>query len=235
MPQPLPQPLRLEDLVDHIEQRNPDGRPLDLLADSVLVSGQLNELADELIGYFVDMSRTAGASWADVGQSIGVTKQAAQKRFVRPSPRRARGLFTRFAPEARRVVVEAQETAVETGSAEIGTAHILLAVMGDEGGVGPRIISACGVTPTQVAERAREAIPQGDSPRKGHIPFSTESKKTLELALREAIRLKHDHIGSEHILLALLRNDTSEGGKILTGLGVRRDQVEECVLADSAG
>jgi ATP-dependent Clp protease ATP-binding subunit ClpC len=86
-----------------------------------------------------------------------------------------------------------------------------------------------------MAAQARSAITPGDSPRKGHIPFSADSKKALELALREAIRLKHRHIGTEHILLALLRDDTSEGGKVLTGLGVRRDQVEEYVLAESAG
>jgi hypothetical protein len=227
--------LRLEDLVDLIERRNPGARPLDLLADSVLVSGQLSELADELVGYFVDMSRTAGASWADVGLSLGVTKQAAQKRFVGASPRRRSSLFTRFAAEARQIVIKAQESARDSGSTEIGTEHVLLAMVEDEGGLGSRAIAASGVSVTEVAAQARKAISPGDSPRKGHIPFSADAKKSLELALREAIRLKHRHIGSEHILLAMLRDESSEGGKILTGSGVRRAQVEEHILADAAG
>src|SRR5256885_1329932 len=98
-------PARLDDLIDYVRARHPDGDPLERLSDAVLASEQLGELADHLIGHFVDQARKAGASWTDIGQSMGVSKQAAQKRFVtkhsdQDMPLGA-GLFGRFTTRAR--------------------------------------------------------------------------------------------------------------------------------------
>src|SRR6266508_4979924 len=75
-------PARLDDLITYVTDRRPHGAPLDQLSDAVLAAEQLVELSDHLIGHFVDQARRAGSSWAEIGQSMGVSKQAAQKRFV---------------------------------------------------------------------------------------------------------------------------------------------------------
>src|SRR4051812_24813265 len=93
-------PARLDDLIDYVKSRRPDGNALEHLTAAVLASERLGELADHLIGHFVDQARRAGASWTEIGQSMGVSKQAAQKRFVPKHPEQAgaldSGVFGRF-------------------------------------------------------------------------------------------------------------------------------------------
>jgi hypothetical protein len=216
---------QLEDLIELVEGRHPEGRPLDYLTESVLVSDHLDDLADELVGYFVGLAREAGASWTDIGGSLGVSKQAAQKRFVTVKRKKRTGLFTRFATQAREVVIRAQEHAREAGSSHVGTEHILLGLVDDEDSVAARAIVACGVALAEV----RVAVGGGEpdaTPVTGHIPFSPDAKKLLELSLREALRLGHRRIGSEDILLGMLRDGSSPGARALTGLGVKRTAVE---------
>src|SRR4029450_11766975 len=117
-------PVRLDDLIDAITKVHSDA--LDQLTDAVLAADPLGEVADHLIGHFVDQARRAGASWADIGRSMGVTKQAAQKRFVAkgdaPALDPSQG-FSRFTDRARAVVVGAQEAARAGGNETIGVAE----------------------------------------------------------------------------------------------------------------
>src|ERR1044072_3853129 len=93
---------RLGELIDAVERLHPDGNPLKRLTDAVLIGQPLDELADHLIGHFVDRARHSGASWTDIGQSMGVTKQAAQKRFTdNASEPLDVSQFARFTPMAR--------------------------------------------------------------------------------------------------------------------------------------
>src|SRR6187401_1665674 len=107
-------PVRLDDLIGAIKRVHTDA--LDQLADAVLAAEALGDVADHLIGHFVDQARRSGASWTDIGKSMGVTKQAAQKRFVAKADTAANDLdpsqgFTRFTPRARNVVMAAQNEA----------------------------------------------------------------------------------------------------------------------------
>src|SRR3954453_21151439 len=107
-PTPLNPTVRLDDLIDGIKRAHPDA--LDQLADAVLAADHLGEVADHLIGHFVDQARRSGASWTEIGQSMGVTKQAAQKRFVpkagaEPAQLDPNEGFARFTTRARNVVV----------------------------------------------------------------------------------------------------------------------------------
>src|SRR4051812_41805519 len=98
---PLRNPVRLDDLIEGITRVHPD--PLDQLADAVIAADHLGEVADHLIGHFVDQARRSGASWTDIGRSMGVSKQAAQKRFVPKDPTvtmNAEEGFARFTPRA---------------------------------------------------------------------------------------------------------------------------------------
>ena len=107
-------PVRLDDLIDAITAVHTE--PLEQLTDAMLAAEALGDVADHLIGHFVDQARRSGASWTQIGQCMGVTKQAAQKRFVPRTPADASALdpaagFNRFTPRARNVVVEAQNRA----------------------------------------------------------------------------------------------------------------------------
>src|SRR5947207_2949315 len=113
-------PVRLDDLIEAIKKAHSDA--LDQLSDAVLAAEHLGDVADHLIGHFVDQARRSGASWTDIGKSMGVSKQAAQKRFVPKADAATmdpNAGFARFTPRARAVVVTAQNKAHEAGNAEI--------------------------------------------------------------------------------------------------------------------
>ena len=234
MDTPLPQ---FDDLIEHIESSKQEATALQHLVDSVSLAAHLGELADHLVGHFVDQARNAGASWAEIGDALGVTKQAAQKRFV-PKTRfehhllgrgRAKSMFERFTDEARMVVVASEEHCRQAGHQEVGTGHILLALIDDPNGLTARALTAEGVSPDRVREAVGAALGPGQGKTAGHIPFAADAKKVLELSLREALRAQSDHIGVESILLGLLRDEKSLGAITLTGLGVDRRHVERAL------
>src|ERR1700709_2442120 len=125
-------PIRLDDLIDAIKKAHTDA--LDQLSDAVLAADHLGEVANHLIGHFVDQARRSGASWTDIGRSMGVTKQAAQKRFVPRDPGVPPALdpsqgFPRFPPRARNVIVAAQNEARAASNAQITTGHLVLGLL----------------------------------------------------------------------------------------------------------
>lgn len=222
--------LEVEPLIELVVAEHPDGSPLDHVANAVLISDDLTDLADDLIGHFVDRARESGASWAEVGERIGVSKQAAQKRYVespRPRRKKRRGRFARFTRGARQIVIVAHAEAHDRGGRQIRTEHLLLALIADEEAPAALAIVAGGATKEQILEAVDYSLGPAGTATKDHIPFAPESKKVLELALREAIRTKEGGIGPEHILLGMLRDETSGGAKVLTGLGVTRSGVEK--------
>jgi ClpA/ClpB-like protein len=216
-------PVRLDDLIDVIKAVHDE--PLDQLTDAMLAAESLGEIADHLIGHFVDQARKSGASWTDIGKCMGVTKQAAQKRFVPKSPIDAGALdpnagFGRFTPRARNVVVVAQNKAHEAGNNEIHTAHLLLALFAEPEGLAVKVLASQGVDAQAVA--AAVTLPPRVDDVPALIPFSPAAKKVLELTFRQALRLGHNYIGTEHILLALLEAEEDDGA--LHGLGVDMDR-----------
>ena len=226
----MKQRIRLEELIDLVDAGSPKADPLTRLADSVVVARDLDALADQLVDHYVGRAREAGASWADIGNCLGVTRQAAQQRFVVPrrASRRKR-LFTKFNDRARAVVVGAQEHARVRGEDHIGTEHLLLAILDDADSLGARALMALEVTPSRLAE----VLEPGSSGTKseGHMPFTADTKKVLELSLREAIRANAGFIGTEHLVLAVLRAGDSPGSVILGEMGVTREAVEAWLRA----
>ncbi|MEV6137261.1 Clp protease N-terminal domain-containing protein [Nocardia sp. NPDC051990] len=226
--------VRLDDLIEGIKKARPDN-VLDQLSDAVVAAGHLGEVADHLIGHFVDQARRSGASWTDIGASMGVSKQAAQKRFVPKGPgdpAEAAAMdpnagFAKFTPRARKIVVASQEAARISGHSEIALGHLVLALLTQPEGLGAREIVAQGVKLDVVREAATAAIaqqPADPANVPALIPFGPEAKKALELTFREALRLGHNYIGTEHVLLALLEQENGSG--ILSGLGVDKVKAE---------
>ena len=231
----LPTNIKLDDLISAIKS-NHEKDALAQLTDAVYVGQHLGEVADHLIGHFVDQARRSGASWTEIGASMGVTKQAAQKRFVPkvdpggdPSGAIER-LYGRYTDRARHVVVEAQKAAVEHASPEIDTVHIVLGLLTEPAALAAGAILAQGVQLDAVREAAEARLPEPADPVPNPVPFSAAAKKTLELTMREGLRLGHNYIGTEHMLLALLEQGEGTGYEVLHGLGIRKDRAEAKIL-----
>jgi ATP-dependent Clp protease ATP-binding subunit ClpA len=144
-------------------------------------------------------------------------------------------MFERFTELSRRVVVLAQEEARMLNHNYIGTEHLLLGLIHEEDGIAGRAIVSLGITLEMARDRVSEIIGPGQELPSGHIPFTPRAKNVLELSLREALALKHDYIGTEHILLGLIREADGVGAQILaavTPLPTVRERVLS--LADAA-
>ncbi len=182
----------------------------------MLTADALDDVADSLIGHFVDRARRSGASWTAIGASMGVTKQAAQKRFATrdgggsAAPDPAQG-FGRFTQRARNVVVTAQNEATRARNAEIGTAHLTLGLLADPTSTAVRVIAAQDVPVERVREAAAAALPPGVDPAPALVPFDAAARAVLEGAFTEAERLGRDQVGTGHLLLALLGQEDGSG------------------------
>jgi hypothetical protein len=231
-PVPVATRIRLDDLIETIKKVHSDA--LEQLSSAVLAADHLGEVADHLIGHFVDQARRSGASWTEIGRSMGVTKQAAQKRFVPKDPGGPADLdpsqgFGRFTPRARNVVVSAQNEARAAGNPEIRPEHLVLGLLAEPEGLAARMVTARGVALDAVRAAAAATLPPAVEQPPDLVPFDARAKKALELTFREALRLGHNYIGTEHILLSLLELEDGDGP--LSGLGLEKAGVETTLAA----
>ncbi len=227
---PLANPVRLDDLIDAITTVHSE--VLEQLASAMVAADHLGDVADHLIGHFVDQARRSGASWSDIGKSMGVTKQAAQKRFVPKDPAGPLDLdpsqgFNRFTVRARNVVVNAQNEAAAAHNDEIGPEHLALGLLSEPDAIAAKVIVGQGVPLETVRRRVTATLPPPVDKLPALIPFDAQARKALELTFREALRLGHNYIGTEHILLALLELEAGAG--VLTGLGIDKPTTEAAI------
>jgi ATP-dependent Clp protease ATP-binding subunit ClpC len=144
-------------------------------------------------------------------------------------------MFERFTDRSRRVVVLAQDEARELGHAYIGTEHLLLGLIREEGGVAAKALTLLRVSPEAIREQIIEVVGVGDGQPPGHIPFTPRAKKILELALREARQLGHGYIGTEHILLGIIREGEGIAAQVLQRHGLNLTTVRRAVVETLAG
>jgi ATP-dependent Clp protease ATP-binding subunit ClpA len=139
-------------------------------------------------------------------------------------------MFERFTERARRVVVLAQEEARRLNHNHVGTEHILLGLIHEGEGVAAASLESLGISLEAVREQIEGIIGQGRAAPPGNIPYTPRAKKVLELSLREALQLGHNHIGSEHILLGLIREGRGAAAQVLVRLGADLARVREQVI-----
>src|SRR6266478_3664991 len=139
-------------------------------------------------------------------------------------------MFERFTDRARRVVVLAQEEARMLNHNYIGTEHILLGLIHEGEGVAAKSLESLGISLEGVCQQVEEIIGQGQQAPSGHIPFTPRAKKVLELSLREALQLGHNYIGTEHILLGLIREGEGVAAQVLVKLGADLNRVRQQVI-----
>ncbi|WP_419933167.1 ATP-dependent Clp protease ATP-binding subunit [Candidatus Poriferisodalis sp.] len=144
-------------------------------------------------------------------------------------------MFERFTDRARRVVVLAQEEARLLNHNYIGTEHILLGLIHEGEGVAAQALESLGISLEAVRSQVEEIIGQGSSSPSGHIPFTPRAKKVLELSLREALQLGHNYIGTEHVLLGLIREGEGVAAQVLVKLGADLSKVRQEVIQQLSG
>jgi ATP-dependent Clp protease ATP-binding subunit ClpC len=147
-------------------------------------------------------------------------------------------VFERFTDRARRVIVLAQEEARHLNHDYIGTEHLLLGLASEDQGVAAKALELLGIQLETLRSEVKEVIGQGERAPSGHIPFTPRAKKVLELSLREALKLGHNYIGTEHILLGLIREGEGVAAQVLVQLGADLSRVREHVtelLSGQAG
>jgi Clp amino terminal domain, pathogenicity island component len=231
-------PVPLDNLIAYVKALHPEGGPLGNLSDAMVVSARLDDQSDALIGYFVDQARRAGASWSQIGSSMGVSKQAAQKRFV---PRGGGGLvpdgeqlFSRLTPRARNVLAAGGRLA---GDQAAGAAHLAAALLTEPEGLGARIIQRAGLTGEQVcaAVGAGPAAAGGDAGAAvlRELSFTEDGEAALRGTLKAALRLGHNYIGTEHVLLGILFAG-GPAGQALASSGLDAETAERLLAAELA-
>jgi ATP-dependent Clp protease ATP-binding subunit ClpC len=139
-------------------------------------------------------------------------------------------VFERFTDRARRVVVLAQEEARMLNHNYIGTEHLLLGLIREEDGVAAQVLRAMTIDLDQTRRSVEEIVGQGGLATHGHIPFTPRGKKVLELSLREALQLGHNYIGTEHILLGLIREGEGVAAQVLQKQGADLTRVRQAVI-----
>jgi hypothetical protein len=144
-------------------------------------------------------------------------------------------MFERFTDKARRVVVLAQEEARHLNHNYIGTEHILLGLIQEGEGVAAKALTTLDISLEAVRGEVTQIVGRGDEAPAGHIPFTPRAKKVLELSLREALALGHNYIGTEHILLGLIREGQGVAAQVLVKLGASFDRVRQTVVQLLAG
>jgi Clp amino terminal domain, pathogenicity island component len=224
--------VRLDDLIEGITKAHE--QPLEQLANAVLLADHLGEVADHLIGHFVDQARMSGASWTEIGRSMGVTKQAAQKRFVPQAQGRgtADHGFERFTQSARNALIVAHNVARSTGHTLVRPEHVVLGALDAPDGLAARAVVAQGLSVDGVRQAVRAQLPPGEGDAPELAPYQAQTKKVLELAVRHSLRLGHDTVGTGHVLLALLELEPGDGP--LSTSGVDRARAEEFTVATTA-
>jgi hypothetical protein len=208
--------VSVKELADAVRQQAP-GAPLERVEAALTVSEELASCADELIGEFVEEARRAGCSWTEIGQRIGVSKQAARQRFGDPR-RRAPETFRLSAP-AEGCLEAARREAAADGAAEVGTHHQLIGLFHE--GVAAAVLEEVGVRADAVRAAARELFPGGGSLPGGRPPQeSAEAREALRRAASIARQAGCGDVGTEHLLAALALDPGSRARRVLSHLGV---------------
>jgi ATP-dependent Clp protease ATP-binding subunit ClpC len=143
--------------------------------------------------------------------------------------------FDKFTEQAKRVLIRSQQEAQRLHHTHIGTEHLLLGLVGEEAGGAAQVLAHLGVEPQRVRRAVEGGLERGERPVGGDVRLTPGAKRVIELTVEEARRLGHDHIGTEHLLLGLIREEQGRAAGVLGGLGVAVERVRHEVLRLTGG
>jgi Clp amino terminal domain, pathogenicity island component len=211
--------LSLSDLIENVDEDLSQDTALAKITEAQARAHTLTALADQLVGHYVAIAKEEGASWTEIGDAIGVSKQAAQQRH-------STQVFGRFTNLARHAVVLAQEAARSHRHDYIGTEHLLLGLLDEPKGLAAKLLGSADAVRAALDERMS---PAGKRFPRGHIPFTPRGKHAIDLAIEEATGLGHDWVGTEHLLLGLLAETDGVAAQSLATLGFDLDGTRQKV------
>jgi hypothetical protein len=220
----------LQELIDGVHADSSDDEALLQLSEASKTVGDLERLADALLDHFVEQCRRSGHSWSEISGALGVSKQAAHKRFTADAPS-----FERFTERARTVLSQSEREAHRLGHGFVGTEHILLALVAVVDGLAARVLAEAGISKSIVEENVLVLIKRGTATEEGTLPLTPKAKAVLRHAVDEALRLGHNYIGTEHLLLGLVGDEQSVAGKVLLELRASYGFIKDRTLALLAG
>ena len=221
--------LNLEELISQIDA-DVAGDELAKVTEARARANTLAGIGDQLIDHFVTRARDAGMSWSQIGGALGVTKQAAQQRWMSPSMNPVRTAFSRFTQRARQAVVNAQETARGLRHAQVAAGHVIIGLLSVEQGAAAQVMIQLAGSAEVIRQRVAATIPAGDDSPPEHLPFGPEPKEAMKQALNQALEFGHNYIGTEHLLLGLLRVPDGQGAAVLAELGVTYEAAREGIV-----
>ena len=194
-----PPPVTLDALIGAVRAAAPDD-PLAQLEEAARQKAEVAELTDALLGHFVDRARRAGCSWSQIGDALGVSKQAAQQRHTA-----ARLPSERLTERTRLALERGLDAAQAAGRREAGPEHVLLGLLAVPEGIAARLLVEVGCTADAVRARFADAEPSASGPAPTtRLPgYAPAAARALSGALEQALMLGHNYIGTEHVLLSL--------------------------------
>lgn len=226
-------PIRLDLLIDYVQERQPRGEAVDHLAEAVLTSRYMNELADHLMRHFVERARHSGVSWNAIGRTMGVTKQAVQQRFLLPAPDVFDQLGdilgdntrARLSDTAARAIDRSLHEAQELNHGFIGTEHLLLALTHDTTARAATVLENCGVGLVTLRGTITDMVGTGHH-EQGHLtPFTPRARTSLASAAAQPAR--EAPIGTEHLLLGLIDEGEGVAAQLLRNHGLTHASVNQ--------
>jgi Clp amino terminal domain, pathogenicity island component len=220
----------LQALIDGVKADAPGEEALLQLSQASKTVGDLEQVGDALLGHFVDQCRRSGHSWSEISHALGVSKQAAHKRFTFDNP-----TFERFTQRARRVLSGSETEARNLGHGFVGTEHILLALFEVPDSVAVKVLDEAGISKSMVEEHVLEMIKRVTPAGSGKLPFTPRANAVLRNAVEIALQLGHNYVGTEHILLGLFGDEDAVAAKVLRDLGASYDVARDRTLHLLAG
>lgn len=202
---PPPPALSLQDVIQSVESETENQPLLRLQAASSQVR-ELAEIGDAALGYFVDQARNAGHSWSEIGEALGVSKQAAQQKHT---VRMSFGLNgpTLLTPRAQAVIEGSEPIARRLGHRYIGTEHLFLALYRQPEGVAAQVLAEAGLPADEAEAAVAGRTERGSAVAEEKLPFTPKTTAVLNGALAAAVEMGHSYIGTEHLLLGLARGE----------------------------
>ena len=219
----------IQELIAAVQADAASDDALEQLSAASQTVADLEEVADATLAHFVDQCRRSGRSWSEISKALGVTKQAAHKRFSITTPP-----LERFTPRARAIVPGAAAQALRLNHKFVGTEHILLALFTDAENLAAKVLIEMHVSQSDVEQRILAVTPRGTTTG-DDLPFTPRATDCVAAAVAEATQLGHNYVGTEHILLALFADEETLAAEILIQLGATYDDARARVIEKLSG
>ncbi|MEV0614584.1 Clp protease N-terminal domain-containing protein [Nonomuraea sp. NPDC050404] len=232
----MPELPDLTDLLSIVEERSRDADALTRLDVAEGVLSDLQGIGDRLLGYLVELARADGCSWSDIGDHLGISRQAAQQRYGRRwssltvADLAQSGAFERYTGRAKETLERAEGHARRLGRPAIDAAHVLLGILDDPNTLAVRALAAQGADPDAIRADLGKLLPTGPS-SPTVVPVGTEARRALTATLAETAELRHNYVGTEHMLLGLLHDKSGIAGKVLREHGIVLEPTRAAVRA----